>query len=862
MKKPLVLGKYLLLERVNIGGMAEVFIAKTFGVGGFEQILAVKKILPTMAEDEEFIKMFIDEARVSVQLNHPNIVHIHDLDGRDDSYYIVMEYVSGRDLRSVMERFRRRKEKMPIPMAAHIASKMCEGLDHAHRKKDVKGMELNIVHRDVSPQNILLSYEGEVKIIDFGIARTNIRSTRTEAGVIKGKFGYMSPEQAYGLPVDRRSDIFAAAVILYEMLTGEKLFVAESDYSTLEKVRKVEFRSPRQVNADIPPALETVLLRALARDVENRFQWASDFHEELEKFTFVDDGKFSSRHLSSRLKEMFGDEYTREINKLKHYGQLAAPHALLPEEMVSLQDTGSRRGNGQSRTPSGPRKAFLPPAFTPESEATQVVSSEFWEAQQGTSLAPLSPAQENSGLGVGGYQTSAENLLSIQLLSGAPVYTGETVVGKEAASILSETIERPLGLDTARQTAAISVTSEFSTTDEQKESLPAGEATSLGPKLPADASRFRAWLYLGLVVGGLLSLWLVLLVFWSAPSPLGGRLVAVSNPADIPLEIVLKSNSTQREQRFVAKNEAIVLPADTYQVAVNSLDKNYRVRQESAGPLPVAILSGEDFFISVHLETETGEVKPGNGTQGVAVVNPPNGQTATHAGTPEPGKGVEASPGHSETATTANVKEQNTAEKLVGEGTTQTEVLPAKETFVLSLSGLLDGTQVLVGGKSQGTTPALKELVLPMQGPHKIELRRAGFERVTQTIQNTAREKTMGLNVIMRPVSTTQTTTNTATTATTSTTPSSSSTLTSTSSPAAPRGKLVISTEPNGAEIWVNGKKTPHRTPMNFSNPLLLPKGKHTLVFKAGGKQSKPLTVEVTAENASSPLSLRGVRLE
>jgi serine/threonine protein kinase len=169
--------------------MAEVFTAKAFGVEGFERILAIKKILPTMAEDEEFITMFIDEARISVQLNHANVVHIHELGKHDDTYFIAMEYVAGRDLRTLLERYRRRKEIMPTAQAVFIASKMCEGLDYAHRKKDARGQDLGIIHRDVSPQNILVSYEGEVKIIDFGIAKAANRSQKTQAGILKGKFG-------------------------------------------------------------------------------------------------------------------------------------------------------------------------------------------------------------------------------------------------------------------------------------------------------------------------------------------------------------------------------------------------------------------------------------------------------------------------------------------------------------------------------------------------------------------------------------------------------------------------------------------------------------------------------------------------
>src|SRR3954464_13051858 len=188
MKKPIVFGKYLLLERLNVGGMAEVFVAKAFGVEGFERILAIKKILPTMAEDEEFITMFIDEARISAQLNHANVVHIHELGKFEDAYYIAMEYVQGVDLRAIAELYRRERQAMPVPQACFIVSKICEGLDYAHRKKDGRGQPLNIVHRDVSPQNVLISYEGEVKIIDFGIAKAANRSQETQVGILKGKF--------------------------------------------------------------------------------------------------------------------------------------------------------------------------------------------------------------------------------------------------------------------------------------------------------------------------------------------------------------------------------------------------------------------------------------------------------------------------------------------------------------------------------------------------------------------------------------------------------------------------------------------------------------------------------------------------
>ncbi len=328
MKKPTVFGKYLLLERLNVGGMAEVFVAKAFGVEGFERILAIKKILPTMAEDAEFITMFIDEARISVQLNHANVVHIHELGKHDDAYYIAMEYVSGKDLRSLLERFRRRKEIMPTAMAVFVATKICEGLDYAHRKKDARGQDLHIIHRDVSPQNILLSYEGEVKIIDFGIAKAANRSQKTQAGILKGKFGYMSPEQVRGLPIDRRSDVFAVGVIIYEMLTGEKLFVGESDFSTLEKVRNADVPLPRQFNPNIPAGLERVVMKSLAREAEDRYQWGSDLQEDLMRFLLAGDAIYSGKHLAAFMKDAFAEDLLREGEKLERYAEVPKPEQI------------------------------------------------------------------------------------------------------------------------------------------------------------------------------------------------------------------------------------------------------------------------------------------------------------------------------------------------------------------------------------------------------------------------------------------------------------------------------------------------------------------------------------------------------
>ena len=308
MKKPLPFGKYYLLERINVGGMAEVFKAKSFGVEGFERIVAVKRILASIAEDQEFITMFIDEAKVAVQLTHANIAQIFDLGKVGDSYFIAMEYVPGRDLRAIFDKARKTEQPIPVPMACYTVMKVCEGLDYAHNKKDAAGRDLNLVHRDVSPQNVLISYDGEVKIIDFGIAKAACRSAKTQAGILKGKFGYMSPEQVRGLPLDRRSDIFSVGIVLYELLTLERLFQGESDFSTLEKVRNVEIMPPSTYNPRIPEELEQIVLKALSKEVEDRYQTAMDLHDDLQSFMYTSGNFFARKDLAVYVKTSFPDD--------------------------------------------------------------------------------------------------------------------------------------------------------------------------------------------------------------------------------------------------------------------------------------------------------------------------------------------------------------------------------------------------------------------------------------------------------------------------------------------------------------------------------------------------------------------------
>ncbi len=325
MTKPVPFGKYFLLDRINVGGMAEVFKAKAFGVEGFERLLAVKRILSNIAEDEEFITMFIDEAKIAVQLQHANIAQIFDLGKVDDSFFIALEFVNGRDLRAIFDHLRKSGAAMPAPQTCFVIMQVCEGLDYAHNKRDHQGRELNLVHRDVSPQNVLIGYDGEIKIVDFGIAKAAGKASKTQAGILKGKFGYMSPEQVRGLPVDRRSDIFALGIVLYELLTGERLFVGESDFSTLEKVRNVEILPPSSFNKKIPAELERIVLKALAKDVEDRYQNAIDLHDDLQAFLYSVGEFYSRKDLSGWMKKTFAKELAEENAKLEEYAQLEQP---------------------------------------------------------------------------------------------------------------------------------------------------------------------------------------------------------------------------------------------------------------------------------------------------------------------------------------------------------------------------------------------------------------------------------------------------------------------------------------------------------------------------------------------------------
>ncbi len=397
MRQPVPFGKYLLLDRISVGGMAEVFKAKSYGVEGFEKIIAIKRILPTMGEDRDFIKMFIDEAKIAGQLAHANICQIFELGRIDGSHFIAMEYIWGKDLLQIQNRLRKIKQPMPVAMACFNIAKVLEGLDYAHRKRDPLGRPLEIVHRDCSPQNVLVSYEGEVKVIDFGIAKATSRNSRTMAGVLKGKFGYMSPEQVRGLPLDRRSDIFAIGTMLYECLTSERLFQGETDFSTLEKVRNVDIRPPRELNPNIPEAVERVILKALAKDVDDRYQWCSEMLADLQQYLMSQDVVFTAKSLSSWLKEVFLAEIDKERQLLEQYKRVGRD-GLINNVPSAEAKVDVNESLGEAGAPEGDATQLGGPSFE-ELEAAVAAAAGPAMGSPATrgSQRPASAAEDNDG---------------------------------------------------------------------------------------------------------------------------------------------------------------------------------------------------------------------------------------------------------------------------------------------------------------------------------------------------------------------------------------------------------------------------------------------------------------------------------
>ncbi len=301
---PRPFGRFTLVQRLATGGMAEVYLAKAAGEAGFEKMVAIKRVHPVYAAAGRKASSLIDEAKLSVALSHPNIVQTFDLGRTEGADFIVMEHVEGYDVQHVLDALARRDALFPVDLAAYVISKVCRGLDFAHDFRDARGDLAGVVHRDISPQNILLSFAGEVKIADFGIATTRDRRSDPGARVIKGKYFYMSPEQASARPMDRRSDIFSTGVVLWELLVGRRLYQASDVRSLLAEVRRARVPAPSSMRAEVPAELDAIIARATAASPDHRFATAGDMAIALDAYLATRPPVRASRDLGSLLVDL------------------------------------------------------------------------------------------------------------------------------------------------------------------------------------------------------------------------------------------------------------------------------------------------------------------------------------------------------------------------------------------------------------------------------------------------------------------------------------------------------------------------------------------------------------------------------
>jgi serine/threonine protein kinase len=367
-----VIGRYEILHRLGSGGMAEVFLGRARGEGGFEKLVAVKRILPHLAQNHEFVSMFIDEARISATLSHSNIGQIFEFGRADEGYFLAMEFVPGLDLRGIHRHLRRSRELAPPAVAAYLIQQVCAGLEHAHGTCDATGRPLGIIHRDVSPSNVLVSFEGEVKLIDFGIAKAARRMTETVGAGLKGKYAYMSPEQALGRELDARSDVFGAGILLFELLTGKNPFLGENDLATLERVRRAKVAAPSSYRAEVDAELDAICLRALRREPAERFTSAGELGEALERHARRTG--FTARQAARWIRETFAEaleehrQLLREVRERSEAAAAAPPARELgpPPAPYLLVEPARPRGDprtgpfpARQGTPVGPPAGFV-----------------------------------------------------------------------------------------------------------------------------------------------------------------------------------------------------------------------------------------------------------------------------------------------------------------------------------------------------------------------------------------------------------------------------------------------------------------------------------------------------------------------
>jgi serine/threonine protein kinase len=371
--QPIPFGKYTLFERIGRGGMADVFKARIQGPAGFERTFVVKRILAHLSDDPSFTKMFIDEAKIAAKLTHPNIVQVFELGNVDGEYFMSMEYVRGHDLAETMRTLWARVGPPRPELVAYVGREMCRALAYAHEFTSDDGQVLGMIHRDVSPSNVMLSFDGAVKLLDFGIAKAlggDSMDESTKSGTLKGKFAYMAPEQTVSNEIDRRIDIFATGIVLHEILTGRRLFKGDNDMQTIERVRQCEVGPPSLHNPLCPPALDQIVLQALARDRDDRYQSSSEMADALDDVVYA--ARFQATHLAQTMRVLF----PVDVGGDPHAAQTARA-----ARMATASVSPSRSGVGAPRSSSGVSKpsptTTRSPTVPPASPQTPITTGSY-----------------------------------------------------------------------------------------------------------------------------------------------------------------------------------------------------------------------------------------------------------------------------------------------------------------------------------------------------------------------------------------------------------------------------------------------------------------------------------------------------
>ena len=348
--------RYRITERIAAGGMAEVFKGVAESLQGFRKNVAIKRVLPALTKNTKFVTMFLDEARLSLFLQHANIVQVFDIGHADDTYFIVMEFVDGVDLKAIMEWRRRIGRRLTIGQTIYMTMEVCKGLAYAHDLTHPEtGESLGIVHRDVSPANVLISRNGEIKLADFGLAKAASQVESTDPGVVKGKMSYLSPEAARGENVDQRADIFSVGILLYEMLTSKRLFYGDTDYQTVELVRNAKIPPIATQNPEVEPEFEEICRKALARRMEDRFQTATDLQDALAHYQFSRGLKMIQRDIADLVRACIEDQATQSSGgKARRFGTIdTILHAEL-DAFTSLEfDNAAQDGQVAAPTDGG-----------------------------------------------------------------------------------------------------------------------------------------------------------------------------------------------------------------------------------------------------------------------------------------------------------------------------------------------------------------------------------------------------------------------------------------------------------------------------------------------------------------------------